>query len=262
MHFSLLIALLMASVGSLLDASPSPITNTPSTKVLKRDDDPAYSGNYAIKACGDRVSLVKTLLESTYESLVQAMDLLPTPVGNGGGSIVYNAFFNGVDPALVKSLYQHMTAGTNVTINRRPFNPTVVCVNDQDPRLVMRKASAACASTSEGTTMGLALRGSPYVFLCPLWTQVHLFPLPYMCGTVGRLNTLTSPVNLATTQYGNLVHVLAHLYLGNSLSPKVMLPNDCIALPPSQSVINPQSYAFYAACEYFWFRELYTNQAN
>ena len=250
MHLNLLFTLLLTSVCSVL-ASPSLVTNAPSTNVLKREDDIAYSGNYVIRACGDQISQVKTLLDSTYQLLVQAMDLLPSPVGNGDGSIVYNAFFNGVDPATVKSLYQHIIAGTNLTINGRSFNPTIVCVNDEDPRPLMRMASESCVPKPDGRNLGMALQGTPYVFLCPIWTQLELFPLPYMCGTVGRLNTLTTPVNLATTQYTNLVHELAHLYLENSLRPEVMIPNDCIALPPSQSVNNPQNYAFYAGCEYF-----------
>ena len=224
---------------SVIKASPSPYLN-----------DVTYSGNYMIIACGDQAPAVKALLDLTYKLLVQAMDLLPSPVGNGGGSTVYNAFFNGVDPAAVKAVYQLMTAGVNYTINGRTLNPTIVCVNDQDPGDMMRKAWHACLPTPGGQNMGLWGVGTPIVFFCPIWTKLQPFPLPYMCGTVGRKNVLTSPINMATTQYTNLVHELAHMYLENDLSPEVLLPNDCIALPPDQSANNPQNYAFYAGCRY------------
>ena len=230
---------IIAVVSSVITASPSPYPI-----------DVAYSGNYMIRQCGDQAPAVQALLDLTYKLLVQAMDLLPSPVGNGGGSTVFNAFFNGVDPAAVKAVYQLMIAGANYTNNGRPFNPTIVCANDQDSGVMMRKAWEACLPNPGGPNIGLWATGTPFVFFCPIWTQLNPFPLPYMCGTVGRTNVLTSPINLATTQYTNLVHELAHMYIENDLHPEVRLPNDCIALPPDQSVRNPQNYAFYAGCKH------------
>ena len=131
---------LAISVSSIIiNGSPSAVTGTPSPKLSQRSDDMVYHGNYGITACGSQTQAVKDLLDLTYNLLMQAMDLLPSPVGNGGGSTVYNAFFNGVDPATVKALYQRMAAGTNVTIGGRSYNPTIVCVVENDPHILMRK---------------------------------------------------------------------------------------------------------------------------
>ena len=252
MRFTLFITTIVISVCSAAVAFPSLIINPPSEALFQRDDDIVYSGNYAIKGCGSQAPAVKDLLNRTYYLLRQAMDLLPGPVGNGGGFDVYDAFFNGVDPATVKALYRRMTAGTSITIEGKSYHPTIVCVADDKSSSLMRATWDNCAAKQGGgQNIGMTALGTPYMFFCPIWTGLAPIPLPYMCGTVGRLNTLTTPVNLSTTKYTNLVHLLAILYLGpDVLKPSVLLPNDCIALPPDKSVKNAQNYAFYVGCKH------------
>ena len=239
---------MITSLCFTVNASPPPVIDPSYTTLLQRSDDITYHGNYGIYSCGTQTQAVKNLLDLTYQLLQQAMDLLPSPVGNGGGSTVYNAFFNGVDTATVKALYQKITAGANITVNGGPHGLIIVCVNNRDTSREMRRAVQNCLPSSAGLTLGMISPGTPFVFLCPIWTSLPPFPLPYMCGTVGRSNTLTRPVDLAKTQYTTLIHELAHMYLGDLPRSEVYLPNDCIALPANRSVNNPQSYTFYAAC--------------
>ena len=75
-----------------------------------------------------------------------------------------------------------------------------------------------------------------------------------MCGTVNKIGTrLSYPYSMALTKYHALVHELAHVYIGSpsELGKEVYEVNACMALPPDESIVNPQSYAYYASCRCF-----------
>ena len=248
MHSILSFTAVISVLTCVIKSAPSPGTNLPFSNHPKRSDTES-SGNYLIAYCGPQLPAVQTLIRLMQSLLGEAIDQLPSPAGNGRGSKAYDAFFNGVDPMAVQAVYQNMIAGTNISVSGKSVRPDILCVND-NPHPLMVRVRAACGEQSGGTVLGMQMRGSQFVFLCPVWREVIPFPFPYQCGSVDSTNTLSTPVNLATTQYTNLVHELAHLYIPDYLSPEVYLPNDCIALPPSQSVKNAQNYAFYAGCRY------------
>ncbi|MCJ1242512.1 hypothetical protein MMC14_010520 [Varicellaria rhodocarpa] len=232
--------------GSLLPPKESVHNHT------SKRGDVVTSGNYEINSCGAQAPFVVEALHQTHDLLIEAIQSLPAPIGNGSGTAAYNAFFKDVDPAKIKPIYQQIADGSNVTIRGKQYLPTIVCSNEKNRRLAY--VWKYCTPRSNEITIGIYLDSSPIILLCPIWSDVPVYSMPHMCGTVNRLGTrLSYPYSMALTKYHTLVHELAHVYIGSplELGKEVYEVNDCMALPPDESIVNPQSYAYYASCRCF-----------
>ena len=100
--------------------------------------------------------------------------------------------------------------------------------------------------------------GSSYIFLCPSFWNSAIAPMPQKntCPSVIRNQFLGDGEDLAVYTAYMVIHEMVHFYLGRySLGPYTYPPetypiNDCVALDPSHSALNPQNYQFYVASQY------------
>lgn len=209
-------------------------------------DDWASSGNYLIYSCGSEVPDVKNILDLTYLSLQTAM--LSTD------SAAYKAFFRTAPPSSLSVVLSAIAAGTNITTpSHGSRRPTVVCVNAMDPQI--RTFWIICQHSEH--TVVIQPPGTAIVFLCPIFFDRNPLPQPTDCGVVNHARTgLIAHNYIAGTQYGFLVQALADIYIretrygGKAVGGDVRDENACLALPPSQALMNPSSYAFYVSSKH------------
>ncbi|MCJ1378385.1 hypothetical protein MMC17_001483 [Xylographa soralifera] len=185
---------------------------------------------------------METLLLQIFSGLNNAIESItsmgspPTPV--------YNAFFGGVDPIVVKGVLERIVDGAKISVNGKLRNPSIACVNNQDPTW---KFHLAECNLVPNTQAFLNLRGPNYIFLCPHFPSLPTAPTENDCA---KLNQARSRLSYSAigggTQYTVLLHELVHMYLGQpSLPVEVYDVNPAMSLPPSQSAINPENYAFF-----------------
>ena len=90
--------------------------------------------------------------------------------------------------------------------------------------------------------------GTPYVFLCPAFFKLPIAPLTSQCPVPTSMSTLRGSGSFIMTQYTDMVHELVRMYLGAHLKTEYYGLNDVLGLGAGESVINPGSYTWYAAC--------------
>ena len=197
---------------------------------------------FILYKCSSQSGALETLLLQIFSGLnnaieaIDSMGLNPTPV--------YNAFFGGVDPVVVKGVLERIIAGAKIPFNGKLQNPTIACVNNQDSSWAFQ--SAECARIPN-TQAFINLRQPNYIFLCSHFPSLPTAPAEKDCA---KLNQARSRLSYSAigggTQFTVLLHELVHMYLGQpSLPAEVYDVNPVMSLPPSQSAINPENYAFF-----------------
>ena len=205
-------------------------------------DDWVTAGNYRIYECGSQAQDVESILDFTYLALQTA--ILSTD------SSAYKAFFRSADPNSMTAVLKAIAAGTNVTTTQHGSRqPTLVCTNANDQRI---SVFWNICNEHEGTVV-IQTPGTSIVFLCPIFFSQQLFPVAADCSAVNHAGTrLIANTYIAGTRFGFLVQALADLYIqdmgmNKAAGGDVRDENSCLALPPSQALMNPSSYAFYAS---------------
>ena len=205
-------------------------------------DDWVSAGNYRIYECGSQAQDVESILDLTYLTLQEA--ILATE------SSAYKAFFRSADPNSMTAVLKAIAAGTNVTtLHHGSRQPVLVCANANDQRI---RVFWDICNEHQGTVV-IQAPGTSIVFLCPIFFSQNLLPVAADCSVVNHAGTrLIQNTYIAGTRFGFLVQALADLYLQDMGMEKaaggdVRDENDCLALPPSQALTNPSSYAFYAS---------------
>ena len=206
------------------------------------------AGNYRIHSCGSQALEVESSLDSTYLALQQA--ILSTD------SSAYKAFFRSANPSSMTAVLKAIAAGTNVTTaHHGSRQPTLVCANANDQRI---HAFWSICTEQQGTVV-IQAPGTSIVFLCPIFFSQQLLPVAADCSVVNHAGTrLIAKTDIAGTRFGFLVQALSHLYIQDlGMNPAaggdVKDANSCLALPPSQALTNPSSYAFYASSKCLFF---------
>lgn len=204
-------------------------------------DDWESSGNYRIYSCGSRAPEVKTFLDLTYLWIQNAILSTETPA--------YKAFFRDADPAPIIKVLNGVAAGLNITTEPNGSErPTLVCANQADAGI--RKEWDDCQK-NRGKILDQP-HNSSVVFLCPHFFDFITASQRQHCGTVNHANTALIPdKHLLGTRYFFLMVMLSGMYIPETLGRESRKPkhmqwedeNTCMALPPDQAIINPQSYA-------------------
>ena len=200
------------------------------------------AGNYRIYSCGSQAPNVESVLDFTYLALQEA--ILSTE------SSAYKAFFRSADPSSMNAVLKAIAAGTNVTTtNHGSRQPTLVCANANDQRI---HTFWNICNEQEGTVV-IQAPGTSIIFLCPIFFSQKQLPVPADCSVVNHAGTrLIARTYIAGTRFGFLVQALSDLYIqdmgiNKAAGGDVRDENSCLALPPSQALTNPSSYAFYAS---------------
>ncbi|KAL8738322.1 MAG: hypothetical protein Q9181_000865 [Wetmoreana brouardii] len=205
------------------------------TVVLSSLDDPALAKeNYLTSGCGDKTDSVVQLIQQLRNGLQIACE-------TDDETIVYQKFFKGVSSIVVKELLSQIIAGSLIPNNDQLMKPTIVCVNPKlsylcrDPRVV-----ATCHP------------GTQYVYLCPRFMDLKTSPDGSNCLDTLANNHNSTVQALARTQLTVLLHELVDIYLSSRsgfspLEPEVNGLSAVLALPSTQSAVNPANYVFYVA---------------
>ena len=203
-------------------------------------DDWVPSGNYEIYSCSSQASKVKNLLDLTWLYIQNALLSTNTPA--------YKAFFRSADPSSVKTVLSAIAAGNNITDEAfGPTKPTLVCVNAVDPGLTL--LWKICSQPSKP----IITQFSSNVFLCPVFFEKDVSPIGRDCGIVNLAQTrLGTYSNLLETQYSHLTMPLADMYIRDifpgvtqATSARPRSVNECLALPPDESVKSAWSYSYF-----------------
>ncbi|MCJ1421762.1 hypothetical protein MMC32_008129 [Xylographa parallela] len=205
-------------------------------------DNYGVANKYILYKCYDQNGAMETLLLQIFSGLnnaiesINSMGSTPTPV--------YNAFFGGVDPAVVKGVFERILAGAKISVNGQPRNPSIACVNKQDPSWNFHVAEC---NRIPNTQAFVNLEGPNYIFLCPHFPSLPTAPVEKDCAKLNQARSRLSYSRIGGgTQYTVLLHELVHMYLGqSSLAVEVYDVNPAMSLPPSQAAINPENYAFF-----------------
>ena len=209
---------------------------------IVNSDNYGVVNKFILYKCYGRSAAMETLLLQIFTGLNHAIESItsmgstPTPV--------YNAFFGGVDPIVVKGVFERILGGAKISVNGKLMNPSIACVNNQDPAW---KFHLAECNRVPNTQAFLNLQGPNYIFLCPHFPSLPTAPVEKDCA---KLNQARSRLSYSAigggTQFTVLLHELVHMYLGQpSLPVEVYDVNPAMSLPPSQSAINPENYAFF-----------------
>ena len=209
------------------------------------------SGNYLIYSCGSQAPTVKTLLDDAWLYLQNALLSTNTPP--------YKAFFKSADPSFVKTILTYMTLGTNLTVSEHVSRqPTFICVNQADPSV--EAMWQVCLDNPNVLTASQT--DPPAIFLCPNFFRVSTAPVFDDCPHVNSAGTGFSRylgnrgIGLNSNQYKYVVQTLAKLYIKEALGfgkytalQDTVGEGPCVRLPEYDSLRNPSSYAYFAACK-------------
>ena len=209
---------------------------------IKDTFDVLSSGNYWISGCGAQTDLVKALLDQTYNYLQEIIESIDSagPLGTSA----YNAFFKGDNTDDVKAVFDRIATGANIIVNGRLRHPTIMCISIGD-----RRTNRYWLECKYSNVNAVYLDGTELVYLCPSALGLQAYPESANCAmTPAPGNLVATGQDLTRTQFSTLLHELVHLYLQRpSLDPEEYGLPEVINLPADESVINPSSYAFYAA---------------
>ncbi|KAL8704698.1 MAG: hypothetical protein Q9201_002160 [Fulgogasparrea decipioides] len=202
--------------------------------VLSLDEPALATENYLTSGCGDKPDAVVQLVQQLRTGLQFACE-------NHEDTIVYQKFFKGVGSAVVNELLSQIIAGSPIPNNDRLVKPTIVCVKPNLPYLCRDPRVVATSHP-----------GTQYVYLCPNLMNLKMSPDGSNCVATPHYDLVSTGQGLARTQLTVLLHELVNIYLASRpgfspLEPEVNGLSAVLALPYTQSVINPANYVFYVA---------------
>ena len=207
-----------------------PAASTSRTKIPLADIE--YAGNYKLVGCASNATQLRQMIGEAYSDLQKAI----AEVNNTKD--VYNAFFKGVLPSDIKSTLAKVATGNFIIQGKNRYNPEIACANPSQPRMWK-----ACQNSH---VSGGYIINTYYVYLCPRFFQEPALPIPSDCGKVLPDKTSMQGSSILDHQLTTLVNVLSRLYIAQPfLNPEQSSTNGCMALPSSQSKINPLNYALF-----------------
>ena len=214
-------------------AAPYPKTHIPV--------DIEYAGNYKLVGCSPHVAELRQLIGDAYSNLQKAIQQVNSTQN------VYNAFFKDVPPSDVKSILAKVAVGNFILMGKNRYNPEIACAGPSQPRMWN-----ACQSSHAS---GGYIVNTHYVYLCPVFFQDEAsVPTQSDCGKIPPDMKSMWGASILGHQLTTLVNVLSRLYiLQPFLRPEQFDTNSCMALPASQSRINPTNYALFVGSECYVF---------
>ena len=238
--------LILASIFSGFHALPQ----TPQT------DNSTDVGNYKLQRCSHahtaRFQILLPLFRTSIENAINDANLgTASPHG-------FAAFFKtNTSQNAVRDVFQKIAQGSDIAIYPKDPNsqpemrqPTFVCVGrgHSDVRNVYDQVCARDIPAA-------VIVNSNVIYVCPSFWDEHIFPTIDACPPLfDNKLPLTYP-NMAETQYGIVVHELAHLY-GTETQGHGREEYDvqgAVELDAAASLGNPHNYALYACGGWCYF---------
>lgn len=267
-----------AFAQSIINRNPTNTTNTTATRLLLQNygtDDATTSGKYQILLCGagqpnSKAAKLQALLPLVRQNLQVAIQDAKKGTTSRHG---YTAFFkSNTNQAAVTSVFQKMSAGDPVPVSADramrlgslTASPSFACMEEGDG--FTAHLYAECLARNTGTRFDALMTwdATELVMICPsFWTLPAGLTSP-SCPAVVDNRATPNDEALIRSMYGTIVHMLANVYLpgsldyGNSVVEQVNDVQDAIELNETESLVNANNYALYAACELPFFPPLFS----
>ena len=171
-------------------------------------------------------------------------------------------FKDGAKVPYIRNILQFIASARKVKgLNPDPFVPSAprfACVTPstiKQYKFLKIDPWKYCIQPGEGAAFYWS--GSSYLFLCPRFWINDIAPIPQKdtCPSVVRNQFLGSGEVLGVYMTYMVIHEMVHFYLGQyslgpfTYPPETYLINECVALDPSHSALNPQNYQYYVASQ-------------
>lgn len=105
--------------------------------------------------------------------------------------------------------------------------------------------------------VGGVARNTGIVALCPIFFTLPRIPRRGACPSIAGNKFTGNGLDLARTQVAILVHELAHIYNAGTLVVEERYGiQETVGLSAEGSFGNAQNFAYYAACEFFFWKWL------
>ena len=212
-----------------------------------------WNGPYYFLGCEpDQGAAMKALFKQIGSSL--SSSIIPDAELGTASPYGFKTWFSTNSGTVVSDIYQDINdaASESSVTGHAIKKPSFVCVNYNNSDL--QGAISACQSKNY---IGLTNADTAYIMLCPrFWDPGHGdFPSNSDCPSVNAAETtFTGGNSIAPGQLrinynkqSTIIHELVHKYAPRPTSHEVYGINQCIQLPASDQLNNPNNYAFHSA---------------
>ncbi|KAF6237495.1 hypothetical protein HO173_004385 [Letharia columbiana] len=244
-------------------------TNITTSRLLLQyygTDDATISGRYQILLCGagqtdSKAAKLQALLPLIWQNLQVAIQDVKKGTTSQHG---YTAFFKtDTNQAAVTDLFHKISAGDPVPVSADratrlgspTASPTFACMEEGDAFTAHLYAECLARNTGTISATLMTWGATEIVFICPSFWALPAGLTRASCPRVVRNRASPDDEALIRSMYGSVVHMLAHVYVpesldyGNSVVQEVDGVQAAIELNATESLVTASNYAFYAAGE-------------
>lgn len=149
-----------------------------------------YSGLYTIRNCGPNAAKVDAALRSLYNTLLPLIQ----DAGQSTTSAAHKTFFRNCSSApYVQDVLSNITTAVKIppTNTNAPQSPEIACVNKPNELVYSLPGTRGLTDHYDKCVeenIAAALRGKPYIVLCPHFFQIPLAPTKPKCLSVDWRN--------------------------------------------------------------------------
>ena len=171
-------------------------------------------------------------------------------------------FKDGAMAPYIRDILQFIASARKVKgLSPNPFIPTAPRFTCVTPRTIKQykflKIDPWKLCNSPGAGVAFYLGDSSYIFLCSNFWKADIAPRPETksCPSVIRNQFIGWGENLGNYLTYMIIHEMVHFYLGkyslgiHTYPPEIYRINECVALDPATSALNPPNYQYYVASE-------------
>ena len=214
-----------------------------------------WSGNYRIVNCQDNIDVIPTLLHNLWDALGPIIQ----DAGLNRSSSAYTTFFKDISYApYVSAVLTNVSTGVGLTADG---GPAFICVNTSNQfgytdSATMKRVDTYQKCRDNPRKAMFWITNNPYIIVCPSFFEpgFQALPPPNTCPQVSRNGEQFSGAATALIQYQIwfILHEIVHYYVYATRQSlrDVYYINDCLRLSGNDAVGNPESYTYYAACEF------------
>ncbi|KAL8811755.1 MAG: hypothetical protein Q9200_001554 [Gallowayella weberi] len=200
--------------------------------------------------------LAEDVVADTYQvmraQIAKAITYIDQAVDEHQDATIYNAFFSGVTPSVVRGILHRILVGGKVFSNTYQYNlPQVGCSGGRfqqmtaECRLIQPRTAYIESELKEERTKYT----SGNILLCPGFFKQAAQPVQADCPILSTTRQRLSNSDIgAGTKTATLLHELIDMYLDEvSLQPEVDEINRALVMTVETKRINPPSYVFFVA---------------
>ncbi|KAI4191065.1 MAG: hypothetical protein L6R41_000380 [Letrouitia leprolyta] len=234
----------------------------------KYGPDAIHIGNYTLLGCssrsaGNKADYMTTMLPTMLGRLRYTIEDTQTSDSSFHG---YTAFFKGTNKEIVESVFRNMQLGSPLTLKTtrgdRIESPKIVCLGEEGNAGHVTGIGNLywyfCTRPHTSQAPTAQFLDSELIVLCPKFFDLPIWSTIQTCPRLVNGDLMPDGAQLLQSQFAMIVRALAGLYIPpsrlNVPSPSTDQPayvKTVVALPRGAAQRSRDSYAYYAAGEFF-----------